>query len=82
MATADEQFNYSLAKEVGLTPHQVAHLRQEFKKFGRNPLDASLEILAIENSYDERKVKELFEIYIAHVRRADGLPSMIKSVYD
>jgi len=82
MTTAQDQLDYSFASQVGLTPQQVAQLRQEFKKFGRNPLDASLEILAIENSFDERKVKELFELYIAHVRRADGLPSAIKSVYD
>lgn len=57
MATVDDPMNYYLANQVGLTPQQVAYLRQEFQKFGRNPLDATLEILAIENSFDERKVK-------------------------
>ena len=52
-----EQINRFMANEVGLNPQQVAFLRGEFGKFGRNPLPADLEILAIEHQMDENKVK-------------------------
>lgn len=53
----DDQVNRYLASQVGLNVNQVEFLRGEFRKFGRNPLAASLEILAIENNFDEDKVK-------------------------
>ncbi|VDP18243.1 unnamed protein product [Soboliphyme baturini] len=54
---AEEQLNRYMAVKVGLTPAQVKFLRNEFKKYGRNPLPSSLEIIAIENGFDENKVK-------------------------
>jgi len=78
----DDQVNRYLAGEVGLSVPQVEFLRSEFRKFGRNPLAATLEILAIENNYDEDKVKALFDLHLAQLRRNDGLPAERKSVYD
>lgn len=57
MATVEDQVNHQFATQLGFTPQQIAKLRQEFKKFGRNPLGSELEILAIENGIDEQKVK-------------------------
>jgi len=82
MATIEDQVNHHFASLLGFTPQQVAVLRQEFKKFGRNPFGSELEILAIEHGYDEQKVKELFELHLAQLRKTDGLPSEKRSVYD
>ena len=51
-----QDLNYINRQRV-LNEKKMAELRQEFKKFGRNPLESTLEILAIENGYDEQKVK-------------------------
>uniref|UniRef100_A0A915HSD8 Uncharacterized protein n=1 Tax=Romanomermis culicivorax TaxID=13658 RepID=A0A915HSD8_ROMCU len=78
----DDQINRALAAQVGLSVPEVEFLRNEFRKFGRNPLQASLEILAIENNFSEEKVKALFELHLTQLRRSDGLTSDRKSVYD
>jgi len=51
----EEQVNKHLAGQVGFDIEQVEFLRREFRKCGRNPLDSSLEILALENGLDEKK---------------------------
>ncbi|KAL1237222.1 Homeodomain-only protein [Trichinella pseudospiralis] len=71
----DDQVNRCLASQTGLTLRQVEFLRREFSKHGRNPMPEMLEILAVENGFEENKVKNLFNLHIAHVRRTDGIHS-------
>ncbi|KRY37365.1 hypothetical protein T01_12391 [Trichinella spiralis] len=53
----DDQVNRCLASQTGLTLRQVEFLRREFSKHGRNPMPEMLEILAVENGFEENKVK-------------------------
>ncbi|KRZ17755.1 hypothetical protein T11_3095 [Trichinella zimbabwensis] len=55
----DDQVNRCLASQTGLTLRQVEFLRREFSKHGRNPMPEMLEILAVENGFEENKVKML-----------------------
>lgn len=56
----DHQITQELAAQTGISYDLVHFLRDEFKKFGRNPLDSSIEILAIENGLNEEAVKVSF----------------------
>ncbi|KRZ90443.1 hypothetical protein T08_11444 [Trichinella sp. T8] len=73
----DDQVNRCLASQTGLTLRQVEFLRREFSKHGRNPMPEMLEILAVENGFEENKVKNLFNLHIAHL---DWATSNIYSV--
>ena len=53
----EDEINRNLATQTGFPIQSVEFLRREFKKLGRNPCDASIELLAIENGFDEQKVK-------------------------
>lgn len=53
----DQQITRELAAQTGISFDLVQFLRDEFKKIGRNPLDSSIEILAIENGLNEDAVK-------------------------
>jgi hypothetical protein len=53
----EDEINRNLSVQTGFSVSTVEYLRQEFKKLGRNPCDASIELLAIENGFDEHKVK-------------------------
>ncbi|KRY75928.1 Coatomer subunit gamma-2, partial [Trichinella pseudospiralis] len=55
----DDQVNRCLASQTGLTLRQVEFLRREFSKHGRNPMPEMLEILAVENGFEENKVKRM-----------------------
>ncbi|KFD48181.1 hypothetical protein M514_10967 [Trichuris suis] len=61
---ASDQVNRYLAAQTGLTVQQVRFLRAEFDKQGRNPMPEVLEILAVENGFEETqvKVKQFFTI--------------------
>uniref|UniRef100_A0A5S6QUL6 Homeobox domain-containing protein n=1 Tax=Trichuris muris TaxID=70415 RepID=A0A5S6QUL6_TRIMR len=72
---ASDQVNRYLAAQTGLTVQQVRFLRAEFEKQGRNPMPEMLEILAVENGFEETQVKNLFNLHLAHVRRTDGIQS-------
>ena len=82
MSHLDEQINRMLAGQVGMNIDEVAFLRKEFVKYGRNPLVASVEILAIENGFDEERVKQLLDLHLKQLRKMDGLAEQIKAVYD
>ncbi|OUC43141.1 hypothetical protein D917_09966 [Trichinella nativa] len=62
----DDQVNRCLASQTGLTLRQVEFLRREFSKHGRNPMPEMLEILAVENGFEENKVKvrDFFFIFL------------------
>jgi hypothetical protein len=60
MDRLDKQISAELSHNTGLPYDLVHYLRTEFKKFGRNPLDSSIEILAIENGLSESTVKVPF----------------------
>ncbi|KRX44717.1 hypothetical protein T05_9570 [Trichinella murrelli] len=68
----DDQVNRCLASQTGLTLRQVEFLRREFSKHGRNPMPEMLEILAVENGFEENKVKNLFNLHIAHLFSLTG----------
>ncbi len=59
MSKVEEEMNKRLSAQTGFSLAQVEFLRGEFRKFGRNPHESYLEILAIENSMDEERVKVL-----------------------
>lgn len=52
--------NGKFAAEVGLEVAEVALLRSEFARLGRNPTESDIEILALENGVDEVDLLHLF----------------------
>jgi hypothetical protein len=53
----EDEINRTLSHQTGIPVSAVEHLRAEFRKLGRNPMDAAIELLALENGYDEDRVK-------------------------
>jgi len=81
MDRLDKQISSELSVHTGLSYDLVHYLRTEFKKFGRNPLDSSIEILAIENGLSEQTVKALFTLHAAHMRKLDGLAEQKQAMF-
>jgi len=76
-----ERVDHFLAQQLDLKPEIVTSLRHEFSRFGRNPMEEQLEILAIENGIDEMKIKKLFDLHLAALRKTDGLPADRRPVF-
>uniref|UniRef100_A0A914UKW0 Uncharacterized protein n=1 Tax=Plectus sambesii TaxID=2011161 RepID=A0A914UKW0_9BILA len=77
----DQQITRELAAQTGISYDLVHFLRDEFKKFGRNPLDSSIEILAIENGLDEDAVKALYTMHAEYMRKMDGLAEQKRGMF-